>query len=431
MKVKSCFAHDGSKAPIYLIDEDGCVLRPKMISPFKKIRNAKSKASLVSYAQFLAFKFPDSVDVQIQCTVEVCRHGCQDTCGTNYDPRAHQQRHQQPNRDQLPTPQMNTMKNINLQVNSVMNAADNAFFIENTDLLESADTNHVVKEMVPPPPPSTLSPSADESMHDNNPVEQDRFDLNKLQQQNNTLFTTTTPQMQSRPVQAHAKPNIPNIHLNKRPHDPVAQVMDIPLNPMFNAMGPIGQMPLGVFPPPPFMSPPPPSMPQHIQHNRPGKPTNFPSLLNPFSNIKLFNKNSRPSNLLSDYFGKNRRTQQVPVDHFDMLHHHPPQHHHHQPYMHPIRPGFRAKRFINEPQGEIGLKKGFQVVTSLDLSFSPNMSSDQMPIYEGKPAAIVYGICFSTSHFLYVIVSVLALLISAIASSVYIICKIEKTKRVN
>src|SRR6218665_2542558 len=76
MKVKSCFAHDGQKRPIYLIDDDGCILRPKMISPFKKIRNPQSgRATLISYAQFLAFKFPDSVDVNIQCTVEVCRHG--------------------------------------------------------------------------------------------------------------------------------------------------------------------------------------------------------------------------------------------------------------------------------------------------------------------------------------------------------------------
>lgn len=80
MRVKSCFAHDGVKPAIHLTDQYGCVLRPKMLSPFKKIRDTKGKATLVSYAQFLAFKFPDSMDVQIQCTVEVCRHGCADAC---------------------------------------------------------------------------------------------------------------------------------------------------------------------------------------------------------------------------------------------------------------------------------------------------------------------------------------------------------------
>jgi hypothetical protein len=80
MRVKSCFAHDGVKPAIHLTDEYGCVLRPKMLSPFKKIRDTKGKATLISYAQFLAFKFPDSMDVQIQCTVEVCRHGCSEAC---------------------------------------------------------------------------------------------------------------------------------------------------------------------------------------------------------------------------------------------------------------------------------------------------------------------------------------------------------------
>lgn len=78
MRVKSCKAHDGVQAPISLTDEFGCVLRPKMITPFAKIRNpgGHKKATVLSYARFLAFKFPDSMTVQIQCSVEVCRHGC-------------------------------------------------------------------------------------------------------------------------------------------------------------------------------------------------------------------------------------------------------------------------------------------------------------------------------------------------------------------
>lgn len=78
MRVKSCVAHDGVQQPIALTDEYGCVLRPKMLTPFTKIRNPSSdkKATVLSYSRFLAFKFPDSMTVQIQCTVEVCRHGC-------------------------------------------------------------------------------------------------------------------------------------------------------------------------------------------------------------------------------------------------------------------------------------------------------------------------------------------------------------------
>lgn len=77
MRVKSCVAHDGVQQPIALTDEYGCVLRPKMLTPFTKIRNpADKKATVLSYSRFLAFKFPDSMTVQIQCTVEVCRNGC-------------------------------------------------------------------------------------------------------------------------------------------------------------------------------------------------------------------------------------------------------------------------------------------------------------------------------------------------------------------
>lgn len=78
MRVKSCVAHDGVQQPIALTDEYGCVLRPKMLTPFTKIKSpgADKKATVLSYSRFLAFKFPDSMTVQIQCTVEVCRHGC-------------------------------------------------------------------------------------------------------------------------------------------------------------------------------------------------------------------------------------------------------------------------------------------------------------------------------------------------------------------
>lgn len=83
MRVKSCVAHDGVQQPIALTDEFGCVLRPKMLTSFQKVRNPggiHKKATILSYSRFLAFKFPDSMTVQIQCTVEVCRHGCAGKC---------------------------------------------------------------------------------------------------------------------------------------------------------------------------------------------------------------------------------------------------------------------------------------------------------------------------------------------------------------
>ncbi|XP_044761534.1 uncharacterized protein LOC123318843 [Coccinella septempunctata] len=80
MRVKSCVASDGGGHVIQLSDEYGCVLRPKMISRFLKARGADERASVITYAFFHAFKFPDALSVHIKCKVEICRHGCLDHC---------------------------------------------------------------------------------------------------------------------------------------------------------------------------------------------------------------------------------------------------------------------------------------------------------------------------------------------------------------
>lgn len=80
MRVKSCAASDGGGHIIQLSDEYGCVLRPKMISRFLKARAADERASVITYAFFHAFKFPDALSVHIKCKVEICRHGCLDHC---------------------------------------------------------------------------------------------------------------------------------------------------------------------------------------------------------------------------------------------------------------------------------------------------------------------------------------------------------------
>lgn len=80
MRVKSCSASDGGGHIIKLSDEYGCVLRPKMISRFLKARAPDEKATVITYAFFHAFKFPDALSVHIKCKVEICRHGCLDHC---------------------------------------------------------------------------------------------------------------------------------------------------------------------------------------------------------------------------------------------------------------------------------------------------------------------------------------------------------------
>lgn len=82
MMVRNCVAHDGKRAPIQLVDENGCVTRPKIMGRFQKVKNFGSSASVVSYAYFQAFKFPDSMNVHFQCVIQVCRYNCPEpVCG--------------------------------------------------------------------------------------------------------------------------------------------------------------------------------------------------------------------------------------------------------------------------------------------------------------------------------------------------------------
>lgn len=50
------------------------------MSKFSKIKNFGASASVLSYAHFQAFKFPDSMEVYFQCTIQICRYQCPDQC---------------------------------------------------------------------------------------------------------------------------------------------------------------------------------------------------------------------------------------------------------------------------------------------------------------------------------------------------------------
>lgn len=85
MLVRNCVAHDGKRAPIQLVDQHGCVVRPKIMSKFQKIKNFGPSASVVSFAYFQAFKFPDSMNVHFQCVIQVCRYNCPEPrCGGDF-----------------------------------------------------------------------------------------------------------------------------------------------------------------------------------------------------------------------------------------------------------------------------------------------------------------------------------------------------------
>lgn len=84
MQVKDCFATDGYGARVQLTDYYGCVVRDKIMSPFRKIKDYGNQASVVAYAYFQAFKFPDRYEVGIKCNIQVCLGKCQGGCPNAY-----------------------------------------------------------------------------------------------------------------------------------------------------------------------------------------------------------------------------------------------------------------------------------------------------------------------------------------------------------
>ncbi|XP_018332371.1 uncharacterized protein LOC108741896 [Agrilus planipennis] len=79
IQVKDCRAIDSSgENAVGLTDEQGCVLKPKLFGAFQKTRNTgDSGASIIAYAFFNAFKFPDVMDLTIECNVDLCKTDCE------------------------------------------------------------------------------------------------------------------------------------------------------------------------------------------------------------------------------------------------------------------------------------------------------------------------------------------------------------------
>ncbi|KAK4884929.1 hypothetical protein RN001_001200 [Aquatica leii] len=79
IQVKSCRAKDTSgKNVVALTDDQGCILKPKIFGAFQKTRNTgNTGASIIAYAFFNAFKFPDVMDLLIECNVDLCKTDCE------------------------------------------------------------------------------------------------------------------------------------------------------------------------------------------------------------------------------------------------------------------------------------------------------------------------------------------------------------------
>ncbi|XP_047002198.1 uncharacterized protein LOC124619691 [Schistocerca americana] len=79
IRVQQCVARDAnSDNVVELTDERGCILKPKLIGAFQKTKDTgSSSASVIAYAYFQAFKFPDIMDLIFECNVELCKVECE------------------------------------------------------------------------------------------------------------------------------------------------------------------------------------------------------------------------------------------------------------------------------------------------------------------------------------------------------------------
>ncbi|KAK1118570.1 hypothetical protein K0M31_014876 [Melipona bicolor] len=79
LQVRDCLARDESSAnTVQLTDERGCILKPKLFGAFQKTNDTgNTGASIIAYAYFQAFKFPDVMDLFIECNVELCKTDCE------------------------------------------------------------------------------------------------------------------------------------------------------------------------------------------------------------------------------------------------------------------------------------------------------------------------------------------------------------------
>ncbi|CAK9802549.1 cut-4 [Anthophora plagiata] len=79
LQVRDCLARDESSSnTIQLTDERGCILKPKLFGAFQKTNDTgNTGASIIAYAYFQAFKFPDVMDLFIECNIELCKTDCE------------------------------------------------------------------------------------------------------------------------------------------------------------------------------------------------------------------------------------------------------------------------------------------------------------------------------------------------------------------
>jgi len=388
MRVKSCSANAENSQPIQLSDEHGCVLRPKMISKFMKIAGADTRASVVTYAFFHAFKFPDSMAVNIKCKVEICRYGCPDHC---QKPNSYQAREQEVS-SSINIPQYRPGPRYEAQKASAAKRVDTKAELSN-EIPEVGLAQALVAPQSLPVPQRLVQ---DEQVHQQNVEEQQPYQNPGAHLVKNLPSPTRKlPHYIPRPENLAPKarpPNLPETD-KKSSVTPSFFGLKLPQFPPFpwnkdqqtngiRVESQVSSVSMGVTP---QHRPRTASVP--VSRTKNGEqPQVFPS---------GFNRNARPVEPIEPL--ENSAESQFPYG--------------------PRGLKFQ-KRSVRQRRGlseEMGVNSGYQVISEVDLAFKPSFEDGiGVTVFQGRimPEEIVYGVCLPATGFsaLFVLVSLLTVI---------------------
>jgi len=438
MRVKSCSANTENSRSIQLSDEHGCVLRPKMISKFMKIAGADTRATVVTYAFFHAFKFPDSMAVHIKCKVEICRYGCPDHC---QKPNSYVAREQEVSSSinvpqYRPGPRFEAHKQGHEKIRRVDDELSNE--IQQPAKLIAPQYDPQSSRLDSREPPQAL-PIPQRLVQDSPP--QPQRIVKETQYENNVRTKT-----EQKPIQTQQTYQNNNAHLVKNLPPP----------------------PIKSGPPPRYIPRPdnPPTRKIHQHQSKPG--FNLPetdkksSILSNIFKLpeKIFNWNNDDMNspngqkrvsprveseaipISMGVRPQPQRTEEVPVhrssgkEQGPLVYPHsfnarakpvePIEQFDNQDDRFPYGPrglnfdkrsaddkdSSREKRALNE---EMGVASGYQVISEVDLAFKPSFEDGMgVTVFQGRimPEEIVYGVCLPATGFsaLFVLVSLLTVI---------------------
>lgn len=237
----------------------------------------------------------------------------------------------------------------------------------------------------------------------------DSLPMGQLGHENNIMHAHMQPPIRHVPPHQQLPPHNNNIKgqqtIANQPQQPVAEVLKVPLQPGL----PLVQLPVNNF-----ISNP------------------LAKLKNAFANLGGHSHNRQQQQQMQHHLHQ-QHLQQLKAEH-DRLKTLEQHQRIHQGLMAQFPHGPRALR-LKRSQNTIGpgggavMRRGFQVITSVDLDFFPNITTDSAPVYEGRREEVVYGVCMPVSGFAAGLSCILWLIVFAFGSAACLVYKLDKFKK--